>query len=197
MPKMAFGINGVGEESGFDNTPVKPGTYKGVVKNVRVTFIKKDGPNKGKPRLNIGCQVESGPDPKAKGRMFWTGLNVFEEQAGWVNGFLNAITDGSAANKKHIQEAFWGDGPDLKPGDDKHVNKIGKYKIDSPEGEIPITFTIKNGKDQDGEKRSEIGRFIVKKASDDLSDDDEGEDEPELASVAAGGSDDEDDEPPF
>lgn len=201
MPKLSFGITGVGEEAtgGFDNSPVKPGTYKGTCKYVKVSYIKKEGPNKGKPRLNIGVQVDSGPDEKAKGRMFWGGLNVIDGQQGWVNQFLNSLTDGSPAATKTIQKVFWNEDDDPKLGPDVdadgHILKVGKWKVGSPEGEIPIIFTLKKGKDQDGNPRSEVGRFLVKKSNGSAVDEDEDEEDP--IEPDASSDDEEDEEPPF
>lgn len=209
MPKLSFGIDGVGKEDiegGFyQGDPPVPGTYKGKLKICRVGKIKKAGENQGKPRLAILVEITEG---KYKGAGVWTGLNVTDQGVPYVNQWLNSLTDGSNSAKKAIQDAFWGPGPDVvKNGDIVEVKKIGRYPINSPEGEIPIIFTVKKGKDQDGSPRPEVGRFLSKSTSSDQDGDDDDDDDDGLVTGDDGdtddgvtnfdGDEDEDGEPPF
>ena len=136
---------------------------------------------------------------------FWHGLNLTKQSAGYVNQFLNGIAGSSEAAQRSLRKSFWG--ADILVDDDGHVQRIGKVKIGSPEGQITFEITSKVGKDRDGNPRSEVVSVLVPQndsgatfesddeedeAEDVLADVEEDEDEDELDE-----DDDDDDEGPF
>lgn len=234
--KLKWDITGKGDEAwSSDFTtydgPVPPkGSYVAKVKRMTLGHIKKEGENKGKPRISVLLEIVAGSgadglnDEKYqyRGAPVWDGLNIIKAQTGRVNGFLHALTDGSDADKRAVETAFW---PPNGPKADRvarrdggtpdvHITKIGKYDIGSPDGECLVRIVTKMGKDLDGNPRAEIGSYLPytgpgkaayaqngAAVEDEVVDDDEDEeyeativdDDVEDADVV----DDDDDGPPF
>lgn len=182
--KGKWEINGKGvapsAAGGFSNysgpTPPK-GSYPAKVKRMEVVKIKGAGANKGKPRIRILLEIQTKQLPekelhKYHGAPVWDGLNIIEGSEGFVNGFLHALTNGSAAATAAIESAFWDEdkGPDLKrtkvaagprEGEvETHVIKVGRAQINSPKGEFMLQITTKMGKDLDGNPRPEVSSYV-------------------------------------
>lgn len=183
MVKAKWDINGKGAapaEGGFttyDGPDLPKGSWPAKLKRVVVTKIKSKGANQGKPRLQIlfevqTKQLEDKSKHKYHGAPVWDGLNIIEGSEGFVNAFLHALTDGSKAQKNAIESAFWDSdkGPDIKrvkvekgPREgqiDTHIIKIGRVKVNSPNGEFWVQITTKAGKDQNGAYRPEISGYV-------------------------------------
>ena len=184
MVKAKWDINGKGvaasEGGGFAtyNGPDLPkGSWPAKLKRVVVTKIKSKGANQGKPRLQVLFEIQTNQlDDEAKhkyhGAPVWDGLNIIAGSEGFVNAFLHSLTDGSKAAKNAIESAFWDadKGPDLKrikvdkgPREgqvDTHIIKIGRVKVNSPNGEFMVQITTKPGKDLDGNYRPEVSGYI-------------------------------------
>jgi hypothetical protein len=181
--KVKWDITGKGDEAwGSDfqtyNGPVPPkGSYVAKVKRMTLGAIRKEGENKGKPRISVllelvGGQGANGLNDKEwqyLGAPIWDGLNIIKAQTGRVNGFLHALTDGSEAAKRAVETAFWPpQGPKAEKierkgeagGSDVHITQIGKYNIGSPDGECLVRVTTKMSKDLDGNPRAEIQSYI-------------------------------------
>jgi hypothetical protein len=180
--KLKWDITGKGDEawgSDFQTyegpTPPK-GSYVAKVKRMTLGHIKKEGENKGKPRISVLLEIVSGAGANGlddekyqyRGAPVWDGLNIIKAQTGRVNGFLHALTDGSDAEKRAVETAFW---PPNGPKADKvarrdggppdvHITHIGKYNIGSPDGECLVRITTKMGKDLDQNPRAEIGSYL-------------------------------------
>ena len=181
--KLKWDITGKGDEawgSDFEsyNGPVPPkGSYVGKIKRMTVGQIKKEGPNKGKPRISVLVELVGGQGAdglydknwKYQGAPVWDGLNMLKEQTGRINGFLHALTDGSDSAKRAVETAFWPpNGPKAEKvarkgqsgGTDVHITQIGKYNINSPDGELLVRVVTKMGKDLEGNDRAEISQYL-------------------------------------
>lgn len=179
--KLKWDISGKGEEAwGSDFTQytgeVPPrGSYVAKIKRMTVGKIKKEGENQGKPRISVLLEVVGGAgsvglnDEKYPyyGAPIWESLNIIKPQAGKVNGFLHALTDGSEEAKRAIETAFWPpNGPDAKKEarrdgtEEIHIKAIGKYKIESPTGEHLVRIVTKMGKDLQKQDRAEVNQFL-------------------------------------
>lgn len=206
MPRKKFGskdFKGEGAEpegGNYDNTPPKPGTYQGKLKGLKVTEIQ-TGPNAGADRLRVLVEITGPKGAKninggsAVGTGVFSGLNITEQGAGYVNQFLHAVAGAkSAADKKAIEKAFWGVGKydGCAMDEDGEVEKIGKALfIGSPAGERPIGIVTTVRPNKDGEKMADISRFLAPKAADDDDDVDEDDDEEDIEEPE---EDDEEDE---
>ena len=179
--KLKWEISGKGEEAWGEGitqytgeVPPK-GSYVVKIKRMTVGQIKKEGDNKGKPRISILLEIVGGAGStglkdsnyKYYGAPIWESLNIIKSQAGKVNGFLHALTDGSPEAKAAVETAFWPpNGPDAKKetrrngGEDIHNKKIGKYSIESPSGEHIVRIVTKMGKDLEGNPRAEVSQFL-------------------------------------
>ena len=183
MVKAKWDINGKGAapaEGGFttyDGPDLPKGSWPAKLKRVVVTKIKSKGANQGKPRLQIlfevqTKQLEDKSKHKYHGAPVWDGLNIIEGSEGFVNAFLHSLTDGSNGQKNAIESAFWDadKGPDIKrtkvdkgPREgqvDTHIIKIGRVKVNSPNGEFMVQITTKAGKDQQGAYRPEVSGYV-------------------------------------
>jgi hypothetical protein len=181
--KVKWDISGKGDEAWgsdfqtYDGEVPPKGSYVAKVKRMTLGTIKKEGENKGKPRISVlvelvGGQGASGlgdKEWKYLGAPIWDGLNIIKAQTGRVNGFLHALTDGSESAKRAVETAFWPpNGPKAEKverkgqagGSDVHITQIGKYNIGSPDGECLVRVTTKMGKDLDGNPRAEIQSYI-------------------------------------
>jgi len=235
--KVKWDVDGKGEAAwGGDQQsytgPVPPkGSYVAKIKRITMTKIKAEGPNKGKPRLSVLCEIVGGqgaeflgdPNYKYQGAPVWDGVNIIKAQAGRANMFIHALTDGSDAEKRAVENKFWPPNMDVRAekeqrrdgGEVIHIKSIGKYKINSPNGEILVRIVTKMGKDLDGNPRAEISQYLPYtgpgiskngKAAD--SEDDDGDEDEDLLDMDADDEDaddldddgddiDDDDETPF
>lgn len=211
MPKLKpFNISGMEDvldaEPTYRDVPAPPkGRYKVRLKRMTHGTIR-SGDNAGAPRFN--CLLELiGPKSAEQyiGYGFWHGLNLTKQSAGYVNQFLNGIAGSSEAAQRSLRKSFWG--ADILVDDESHVQRIGKVKIGSPDGQITFEITSKVGKDRDGNPRSEVVSILVPQndtgATFDSEDDDDEDAEDVLADVTedeedeVDEDDDDDDEGPF
>lgn len=204
MPSMRFNIKGaVGNEDAggtfYDGPIPAKGTYTGKLKIVKVQEIK-NGANAGKPRLQILAEITGPKNAKnikggsCIGAGVWGGANVTDQGVPFVNQFLNALTNGSEAQKVAIQKAFWE--KSVPTDDEGNIEKIGRWLINSPNGELPVAFTVKHST-YNGELQAQIGRWLVKEDKTDEgvdaeADADEDED-PDLEDADVEDEDDNDD----
>lgn len=180
--KVKWDVDGKGDEawgSGQDryDGPVPPkGSYIAKIKRITMGKIKAEGENKGKPRLSvlleiIGGQGADGIDDKKykyRGAPVWDGVNIIKSQTGRANAFVHALTDGSDAAKRAIENKFWPPNMDVRAekverrdgGEDIHIKSIGQYKINSPNGELLVRIVTKMGKDLDGSPRAEVNQYL-------------------------------------
>lgn len=149
MPKMNLGLNGAdqGAAQGYEAWPedkLPPtGSYNGVLKVCQMT---KTGPNAKNPdahMIKVGVEIND-PGQDWHGYVAFRNLVIIDKTIPYVNQFLLALTDGSDAAFDKIKKAFWDNGPIV---DERQVNvlKIGTYKVDSPEGKLPIKVSVKRG----------------------------------------------------
>ena len=147
MPKFNLDINGInegaaeGREAWSGEIP-PTGTYSGVLKICQVgTIGANSAENAGKPRLKIGVELRGTPDKKYDGYVAFGGVNLIESGIPFVNQFLMALTDGSDAEFEKIKKAFYSG----FVTDERRVNVtgIGRWNVNSPEGELPIKISLK------------------------------------------------------
>lgn len=175
MPKFSMDINGVDvdaaeERHAWAGELPPNGSYEGILKIVSIGNISqtaKIAANRGKPKLNICVELKNTQDGKYDGFPAWTTLNLIESSLPFVNQFLRSLTDGSEAQFTEIKKAFYNDGP-VVDETRKHITKIGRWKIESPEGKIPVKVSIqhKNGffnpeTKQTSDPSSRIDSFLV------------------------------------
>lgn len=185
--------------------PVPPrGVYRGVLKRLG---IKNNA--KGNPMLygmiEFRAKAKS-PDAKYDGYGLWLQQNVTDQGKGFVNQFLDALTDGTDEARKKLRTQFWNGGIDaeksLRDGDPKsdggHISRLGSLKVNSPEGSIPILVSTKLGADLKGNERLEVDRYLTPRAEepdeeeyDEEVEDEDGEDE-SASEADADGTDEED-----
>jgi hypothetical protein len=184
---------------GYEGPDLPKGSYVAKVKRMTIGAIKAQGENHGKPRISVLLEV-CGPE-RAKqyfGAPIWDGLNIIEGSESFSNGFLHALTDGSDAEKRAIETAFWPpNGPYAKKeanrnGDEQlHVKKIGKYTVGSPNGELLVQVVTKAGSDLQGNYRPEISQYLPYTGPKPESVDDTDDEDDDMLSD---GDDDDDDE---
>lgn len=179
--KMKWDINGKGKGaatggSNYSGPPLPKGSWPCKIKRITVGSIK-NGPNAGKPRLSILLEVQTaglgGDMAKYHGAPVWDGLNIIPSGIGYTNAFLHALTDGSESGKRAIESAFWDadKGPDVKKTKNKngveetHIIKIGRVKIDSPNGEMMVQITSKVDKDLNGNDRPAVAGYMPHKST--------------------------------
>ena len=188
--KIKFDVDGRGDDAatgmGYSGPNLVKGVYIFKVKRMTMGEIKAAGANHGKPRISILLELV-GPESAAqyKGHPVWDGLNIIKSSTGFVNAFLHALTDGSKAEKDAVETAFWSDGPKAeketnKRGDEEiHIKQIGKYKINSPKGELLIQAVASPDQDLKGNFRAKVSEYVPftgprqKPADDDADDADE------------------------
>jgi hypothetical protein len=198
--KMKWDINGKGvaptaggSGGNYSGPPLPKGSWPAKIKRITVGQIK-SGANAGKPRLSVLLEVQTaGIEGKEQynGAPVWDGLNIMPSGIGYTNAFLHALTDGSESAKRAIESAFWDSdkGPDIKKVqnksgvDETHIIKIGKVKIDSPNGNMMVQITTKVEKDLSGNDRPGVASYMPHKstiegannvaADDDLDDEDD------------------------
>lgn len=204
MPKLKpFNISGMEDvidaEPTYRDVPAPPkGRYKVRLKRMTHGTIR-SGDNAGLPRFN--CLLELvGPKSAEKyaGYGFWHGLNLTKQGAGYVNQFLNGLAGSSESAQRALRKAFWG--ADIVVDDDGHVQRIGKTKVGSPDGQLTLEITTRMGKDRDGNPRAEVVSVLVPQndsASSVESDEDEDEDDDDVIMDDDADEDDSDDDESF
>jgi len=149
MPKFSLDINGIdqgaaeGREAWAGEIP-PTGTYKGILKVVQLKTISQEASveaNRGKPKLNIGVELtEAG---QYSGYVAWANINLVDQSIPYVNQFLISLTDGSDAQFAAIKKAFYPPNGFVTDDRKQHITAIGKWKIESPEGTIPVLVSVK------------------------------------------------------
>lgn len=148
MAKFDIGINGVntdvaqGREAWGGELP-PTGSYEGVLKILSTGVIGPEAKNAGAGKLSVGVELRNTPGGKYDGYLAWGNLNLIESSLPYINQFLLALTDGSDAQFKAIKDAFYV----AKPTTDerkKHIEKIGRWNVNSPEGALPIKVSVSN-----------------------------------------------------
>lgn len=149
MPKFNLDINGVGAGAAegreqWSGEAPPTGTYEGVLKVMSVGVIaNQSSANYGKTKFSIGVEFNS-KDPnyrKYNGFIAWGNLNMIDSSVPYINQFLHTLTNGSESEKTEIEKAFYGGGIVVDERK-KHVTKIGKWNIGSPEGGLPIRVSV-------------------------------------------------------
>lgn len=148
MAKFDIGINGMntdvaqGREAWGGELP-PTGSYEGVLKILSTGVIGSEAKNAGAGKLSVGVELRNTPGGKYDGYLAWGNLNLIESSLPYINQFLLALTDGSDAQFSAIKQAFYV----TKPTTDerkKHIEKIGKWNVNSPEGALPIKVSLSN-----------------------------------------------------
>ena len=145
MPKFPMGINGVGKgaaqgREAWSGELPPTGSYTGVLKTLTVDTIQ-SGNNAGSTKLIAGVELRNTPGGKWDGFVAFGNLNIIDVSIPFVNQFLHALTDGSDAQTAAIEKAFYGEGPVVDERK-KHIKKIGKWNINSPEGELVMKVSL-------------------------------------------------------
>lgn len=200
MPIIKPSFDGSNETSNqYDGPPPTPGPYKGEVKGLWLTKIKR-GENEGTDMLTVSVAITGG---KFKGARLLHNLPVMKNTAWSLNQFLDSLTDGSEKQREVLRKWFWTIGYNVSDDEEKlgrPILRIGK-KFD-PIGK-PVSFVTKMDNYNDT-PRAIIDRFVVplENSDDDDDDEDDGiadttpepEPEDESASPPAEDGDDEDDD---
>jgi hypothetical protein len=139
MPKFNLNINGVDVEAAEGREqwagPLPPrGSYPAILKMVKVKQIKGKTDNRLQilVTLNTGDQFDGCP--------VWGGVNLTDQGMPYVNQFLQSLTDGSEAEFTKIKKAFYGGF--VVDEKKENVLRIGTYKINSPEGQLPVMISL-------------------------------------------------------
>lgn len=149
MPKFELGIDGSGQgaaegrEAWAGELP-PAGNYTGVLKVLSVGAISSESQNwAGRPKLAVGVELRNTPGGKYDGYVAWGQLSLIDPSIPFVNQFLLSLTDGSKAQQEAIEKAFYV----TKAVTDerkKHIVKIGRWNVNSPEGQLPIKVSLSN-----------------------------------------------------
>lgn len=222
--KVKWDVDGKGEEawggSGtrYEGKPPPKGVYIAKIKRITMSKIKSEA-NKGKPRLNVLLEVVGGQgadglndeDYQYLNAPIWDGVNVIKSQAGRANMFVHALTDGSDDAKREVENAFWPPHMNVKAervakrnGDEEvHIKSIGKYQINSPNGNILVKVVTKMGRALDGSPRAEVAQYLpyqpksgvkTNGATVDAGEDSDDDEDDEMLDVADMPDDDDDDD---
>ena len=174
MPRVKWDIDGKGVGPanaggvGYSGPDLPKGSYVAKVKRMTLGRIKSQGANHNKPRISVLLEV-CGPESAKQyfGAPVWDGLNIIDSSVPFVNAFLHGLTNGSDSEKKAVESAFWPpNGPMTKKEANKagdeviHITKIGKYNINSPQGEQLVQITVRAGRDLSGNYRPEISGYL-------------------------------------
>lgn len=176
--RMKPKVDGLGAEIegfGYDGPPPVPGTYHGFVKKMGLAKIA-TGENKGADRIALVIEIDEG---KFKGAGIVHSLNMTDQGKGWVNNFLDSLTDGSERQRNGLQKLFWQKGYDVANEAD---GKLGHQFLDiggkfKPIGKTCMFVTVLRP-DQYGEDKAAIARFIVPRDANEDDDEDDSEDDP-------------------
>ena len=169
MGKVKFGLDAddainaeAGEGGTFYEGPVPPkGTYAGILKRLELIDENKNGD----PMLKYLIELKARPGSDAEqydGYGVWGNQNVTDQGKGYVNQFLDALTDGSEDQIIATRRAFWGGQLIVEDDGKGHVLRIGKMKIDSPDCSRKVAFQGKRTKYQ-GDEKLEVAKFLVSK----------------------------------
>jgi len=150
MAKFNLGINAkAGLEAGaaegreaWSGEIPPTGVYEGVLKVMSIGVIGENAKNAGKTKFAIGVELRNTPGGKYDGYISWGNLNMIESALPYINQFLLALTDGSDEQFTKIKKAFYETTPTVDERQ-KHVLKIGRWNVNSPKGELPITVALK------------------------------------------------------
>lgn len=201
--RVKFGEDGKGVDpasgGNYSGPNLPKGSYRCKLKRMTLGEINSMGANKGKPRITVLLEVVGPPEASQYfGHPVWDGLNIIKPSIPFVNAFLHGLTDGSESAKRAVEKSFWDDGPLVtkvknKKGEvQKHITKIGKYKIGSPNGEIEVQVTAAPDEYQ-GKFKAKVTNYIPIEGSNNAADDDD-EDDDLLDDVDDGADDDDDDD---
>jgi hypothetical protein len=149
MAKLNLGIDGTNQgvaqarEAWSGDLP-PTGSYDGILKILSIGEISQNSEKwAGHTKLSAGVELRNTPGGKYDGYIAWGTLNLIDPSIPFVNQFLLALTDGSDAQYKAIEKGFYSAKPDVdKTG--KHILKIGRWNINSPEGQLPIKVSVSN-----------------------------------------------------
>lgn len=162
---VTFDFDGSDEEFDFySGPPPVAGLYHGYVKDMSLGVISAETVNKGKKRINMTLVIDDG---KYKGAPIYHNLNVTKDGAKFVNGFLDALTDGSPEHVKAARAAFWkgkliiNEKPDQRGNHE--VLRLGSKVI--AKGDLKCWFMTKIAPDNNGVDRARIARFVVEQNS--------------------------------
>ncbi len=112
---------------------------------------------------------------KYDGYGVWGNLNITDQGKGYVNAFLDAISDGTTAGMRKMRKAFWEGGLVVDGDGIGHVIRIGTLKVNSPKAELAVSFSGK--KDSfGGQDKLIVGKFLLPAAAeeeDEWADEDE------------------------
>lgn len=169
MGKVKFGIDSddainaeAGEGGNFYDGPVPPkGSYRGILK--RLELIAEN--SKGNPMLRYLIELKA--DPGSDNALYdgygvWGHQNVTDQGKGYVNAFLDALTDGTPEGSLTIRKAFWGGQMVVEDDGEGHVVRIGKMNIDSPDCTKRVAFVGKRAKNN-GEDKLEVAKWLISK----------------------------------
>jgi len=98
------GRNDDSSDGGYDGPPPPPGVYRGHVKRGYLTKYK-TGNRVGGDRLAMLIEIDEG---QYKGAGIWHSLSPDPQGTPYLNGFLEALTDGTEAAKKAIRDCVLG-----------------------------------------------------------------------------------------
>lgn len=169
MGKVKFGIDAddainaeAGEGATFYDGPVPPkGAYRGILKRLELIAENKSG----NPMLKYLIELKAREGSEAAqydGYPIWGNQNVTDQGKGYVNQFLDALTNGSDEQILVTRKAFWTGGLVVEDDGEGHVIRIGKMQIGSPTGSRTVAFQAKK-KTYKGEESLEVARFLVTK----------------------------------
>lgn len=148
MAKFDIGINGVNADAAVGRNEwsgeLPPtGSYEGILKILSTGVIGETAKNAGAAKLSAGVELRNTPEGKYDGYIAWGNLNLIESALPYVNQFLLALTDGSDTEFEAIKKAFYVTNPTVDERK-KHVLKIGRWSVNSPNGELPIKVSLSN-----------------------------------------------------
>ncbi len=175
MPKIkgaGFGIDAAeavnaevegGSQTGYAGETPPSGVYHGVLKILQLT---KTGPNSkkpGTPMLKIMVELKGNKGAKAKydGYGAWSNQTVRPDSAQYVNAFLDALVKGDEKKAKAVRTWFWSQDITAETAEGGHIIAIGKLKIMSPDGRIPVMIRGKYVPAGQYDEKLEIARFLI------------------------------------
>ena len=132
-----------------------PGPYRVSLKRL---FMSE---NKAGPSLRFLMEInepKTSKNKKYNGYPIWGGQNITDQGAGYVNQLIDAIANGDES----VKEAFWEEGVKARE-DDKgvyHVERIGDFKVGSPNASFQLVVTAKMGKPYKGETKLEVVGYV-------------------------------------
>lgn len=145
MARHSFGVKDVvgevKEGGGGGNTPPPPaGAYKGTLIQMKLQNNKNNDPML---LCVIQLEIKEKHLKKHDGYWVWHRMNLTDQGAPYVNGFLNALAGGEKEGLA-LQKELWDKGTlttksDTLPSD---VTKIGSFTIGSPEGKKKIGLVL-------------------------------------------------------